>query len=312
MESVFCNVCGNSQATLRWTVPDFLLDRPQVQATLVECNACGLIYQNPRPTPEEMAIHYPPEYELYSESPRGNGAALTGRAIAYGVAKRARFVTRHKRGGRLLDVGCATGIFLHSFQGSNWETYGVETSEYAARIARDRYHLRVQVGTLEQAHFADEFFDAVTLWDVLEHLHDPRAGVKEIYRILKPDGVITIRVPNAQSRDAKWFGRYWAGLEPPRHLYVFTPVTLNRLLEQGGFQAEEWTSGGGAYPTFVLSLRFWLRGHPRMERWQDRITRLLYHPVLRLVTAPFFYLSSLRLNGPVMVVTACKKRASQA
>lgn len=308
MEHTVCNLCGNTNAApIIDDLPDFLLQRNEVSTTLVKCVSCGLVYQNPRPTITEMATHYPPDYESYAPKPEAeNSSWLLRQAFQYGIAKRYRYVTRYKRAGRLLDVGCAIGIFLQGIQkNGNWELYGAEINEHAAHIARE-HGLDVRLGTLEQAEFKDEFFDVVTLWDVLEHLHDPAGSLREIYRILKPDGFLVIRVPNASSWDSQLFGRYWAGLDAPRHLYVFTPVTLDALLAANHFQSIARSSQIGAYSTFLMSLRFWSGARNKPSIVRDSLIKFLHYPVMRLLLAPFFYLRGLGLRGPSMVVTAKK------
>lgn len=309
MEDIVCNLCGNANAApIIYDLPDFLLHRNEASATFVKCVSCGLVYQNPRPTFAEMAAHYPPDYESYTPEPNAeNSSWLLRQAIQYGVTKRCRFITRYKRAGRLLDVGCATGNFLQGIRNcGNWEPYGVEINEHVVHIAQE-HGLDVRLGTLEQAGFSDEFFDVVTLWDVLEHLHDPAGSLHEIYRILKPDGLVVVRVPNADSWDSRLFGRYWAGLDSPRHLYVFTPMTLDALLAANHFQCIARSSQIGAYTTFLLSLRFWSAARDKPSVVRDFLVKLLYHPVMRLLSAPLFYLGGLKLRGPLVVATATKR-----
>lgn len=308
MEAVRCNLCGADSASPFATVPDLLLERPSIQTTLVRCNRCGLVYQNPRPTLREIGQHYPPEYDSYVDHAAGQGRHwLLQKAIDYGIDKRCRFVTRHKQSGRVLDIGCAAGTFLLGMRRQgDWQTYGVELTDAVARIARERHGLDVFTGTLEEAAYPAAFFDAITLWDVLEHLHDPAASLREIGRILKPDGVLVIRVPNLASWDAVFFGRTWAGLDAPRHLYIFTPHTLRQLLEGAGFGVLENSSAIGGYMTFVLSVRFWLTAQGASPKLQRTVMRLLYHPLARLASAPLFYIPSQLQRGPLLVTTARK------
>ena len=159
MESIACALCGCDRYTEIAIVPDLLLDRPAVTARLVRCAACGLVYQSPRPTLEEIGQHYPSAYEPHADR-RPSG--LMRRAHAYGMRKRCRYVTDHLRSGRLLDVGCATGLFLVAMrQTGAWEVAGVDLSEDAARVARERYGLDVFTGTLEEAAYPDASFDAI-------------------------------------------------------------------------------------------------------------------------------------------------------
>ena len=307
METTTCNYCGSADAALLHTIPDLLLDRPEVITRLVRCRVCGLVYQNPRPTIAEMAAHYPPEYDSYDRDPDARKASpLMQRVVRYGTEKRIRAVTARVATGRLLDVGCATGNFLLGMQRQGgWTLTGVEISPHAAEIARG-HGLAVVTGTLESAQFPDAAFDAVTLWDVFEHLHDPAGTLAEIHRVLAPGGVLVLRVPNMDSWEAGLFGSHWAGLDAPRHTYVFNRGILRKLLSRAGFTRIEMKSNIGGYPTFVLSVRFWMtaRGTPPARR--ARIERLLLHPIARLLAAPFFFLASLGVRGSQVVVSTVK------
>jgi SAM-dependent methyltransferase len=231
-------------------------------------------------------------------------------AYRYGMYKRIRFVTRYQTDGRLLDLGCATGFFLNSISQilprSNWELYGVEVNPVAAHLARRQFNLNIFTGTLKEAAYPDEYFNAVTMWDVLEHLHDPLGSLQEIYRILKPEGILVIRVPNLGSRWARWFGRYWAGLEPPRHLYVFDRYTLSQLLSRAGFTIKSASTAISSYLMFVLSVRFWLVGIGSNPVLRKTILDVLYHPISRLISAPIFFIDSLFTRGQALVITARK------
>jgi SAM-dependent methyltransferase len=310
MEHISCNLCGSINATpIISDVPDFLLHNYEVITTFVKCDNCGLIYQNPRPTFEEMGVHYPSEYELFAPEPDPNKSSwLLNQEIHYGNAKRYRYITRYKHAGRLLDVGCATGIFLQGVRSlGKWELYGVEVNEQIAHFAQGR-GLDVRSGTLEQAKFENEYFDVVTLWDVLEHLHDPVGSLHEIHRILKPDGLLVIRVPNLNSWDSGLFGRYWIGYDAPRHLYVFNSETLSHLLDTAGFSVLGQNSALGGYPTFLISFRLWITNRESYPSYGEKILKILYHPIMRLLTAPVFYVRGLASRGPQIVVTAVKKQ----
>ena len=309
MELTPCNLCGSDRYHVLYAdMPDLLLQRPSVHSTLVRCDTCGLVYQNPRPTLSEMAQHYPPEYEPYSASPpTAQIRRLQDLASRYGVEKRCHFITARKPRGRLLDLGCSTGVFLLGMRSHpGWELYGVDINAQVAAAAR-RNGLDVFAGTVEEARYPDEYFDAITLWDVLEHLHDPSGTLRELHRILKPDGLLLIRVPNLSSRSARIFGPYWAGLDQPRHLFVFSPTTLRALLDKAGFLWREGTTGSGAYPTFLLSVDFWARARWPGRQGTTATMRFLRGALMRAVTVPIFYLDSLYQRGPLLVVLASKR-----
>ncbi|HNB50891.1 MAG TPA: class I SAM-dependent methyltransferase [Anaerolineales bacterium] len=308
METVACNLCGATETTTRYQILDYLMNR-DVQTTLVECQKCGLVYQNPRPTLDEMGVHYPPDYESYAPPPGKSTPRVLQMIYDYGRFKRARVVTRlQKSGGHLLDIGCSTGTFLLTMRDRpGWKVSGVEISEHPARIAREEYGLDVFTGTLDDAHFPDNTFDAITLWDVFEHLHDPAATLREIHRVLKPGGLLVMRVPNFDSWDAKLFGSAWAGLDSPRHLYIFGVKTLRQMLAQQHFQVEKMSCEIGSYPTFVLSVRFWMQQRGWKAKTREGVARWLYHPIVRVLSGPFFYLYGLGLRGPLVIAAARKK-----
>jgi 2-polyprenyl-3-methyl-5-hydroxy-6-metoxy-1,4-benzoquinol methylase len=152
-----------------------------------------------------------------------------------------------RKKGRLLDIGCGNGHFLFIMKKTGWSTMGVEIDPESARIARDLYKLSIFNGHLEEAHYPDCSFDAITINHVIEHLHDPIGLLKECYRILTPGGIVCITTPNLQSLGHRTFKKNWFPLEPPRHLYLWTPQNLRRTLEMAGFKVEQCkTSARGA------------------------------------------------------------------
>jgi ubiquinone/menaquinone biosynthesis C-methylase UbiE len=309
MESVNCNLCGSSEAKIVYRVSDWLLDHPDVVTTLVQCSYCGLIYQNPRPTEVEIGQHYPDEYEPYLNFGVKKSSWLQQKSVEYGLDKRANEVLKYVKTGNLLDIGCAVGDFLNHMRGKyHWQVCGVEVSEYAAELARKRYGLDVFTGTLEEAHYPDNTFDAVTMWDVLEHLHDPSAALKEIWRVLKPGGMLVLRIPNGDSLDARVFGNCWAGLDTPRHLYLYTKATLNQLFEKNGLNLLKTHSRQGSYVGAVLSIRMWLTARKTSLPMRNGVVRFLNHPVMRLATAPVFFLYSLTGKAAEMTAAAQVKK----
>ncbi len=154
--------------------------------------------------------------------------------------------------GSLLDVGCATGVFLDIARKRGWDTYGVEISEYGSHYARDSFVLKVQTGTLEEAGFPADSFDVVTMWDVIEHVVDPDGTIAEVYRVLKPGGLILILTPNQSSliNDIAYFlyklSRKLSFLaakiyDPRVHLYYFSKRALRYLLNSHNFDVVDTT-----------------------------------------------------------------------
>ncbi len=233
MEWTNCNLCGSDRTELYREGHDRQLGGSE-RFCLVRCLQCGLIYLNPRPCRDEIARYYPADYEPFTRLSRHQGGRLARWSYRRYLDKRCARLP--KIPGHLLDVGCATGDFLARAREHGWQVQGVEPSQAAAEAARRQYDLDVFAGDLSQAHFPDGHFDAVTMWDVLEHVYDPRAELSEIHRIVKAGGLLLIELPNMHSFDAALFGPYWIGLDMPRHLHLFPPAALDALLEQTGFE----------------------------------------------------------------------------
>ena len=132
-------------------------------------------------------------------------------------------------------MGSGTGAFLNVMQNKGWRVKGIEPDEEARELAKKLYGLHVDDASgLENIN--DNSFDAITLWHVLEHVHQLHGYIEHLKRILKPKGKIFIAVPNYQSRDSGIYRSFWAAYDVPRHLYHFSPKSVSMLVEQHGLK----------------------------------------------------------------------------
>ncbi len=304
MEEVDCALCGQRDEE------DFLergdrLHTSPATFRYVRCRHCGLIYLNPRPIQSLMESYYPDRYEGFIAEKENILFRLGAR---YRMVKRCRAVMARcgLNKGRLLDVGCATGDFLVTMRREGWEVYGVEPMRSAAQEAQRRLGEKISHGLLEEASFPDAYFDVVTLWDVLEHLHTPLSSLSQIHRILSPDGLMVLGVPHLASFDAALFGRYWIGWDAPRHLYAFDSDVLKALLSNAGFIAYDRSCFYGGYGAFYLSLRFYLEERVEPNKAREILLLLSSQRLLRYLLWPYFRTSYILNRGPVMVYF-CKK-----
>jgi SAM-dependent methyltransferase len=307
LETTNCLVCGANQAQPFLKLPDALLGLPGI-FSLQRCQQCGLVYQNPRPAEAEIGRYYPPEYDPYVIPPWQEPNPLTRTIRLHGLRKRWGLIESWappQPGGRtILDVGCATGVFLAA-GAPTWEKVGVELSPTAAQAARDEFGLTVHTGMLEEAPLADQSFDVITMWDVLEHLHDPRRTLAHVHRLLRPNGYFIFRVPNLDAWDARLAGRYWAGLDQPRHLFVPDERAIQDLLAATGFASVEQQCLSGTYGVLVLSWRFWLSQHISETPQRHLAQRLLDNPATRLaLAAPLWAVDKLARKGSLLTVVA--------
>lgn len=249
LEIVPCNLCGSRNFTTLYPATISTNIRPNPDSYLctskgyglhppiVRCSTCGLVYANPRPSHEEIMDSYRESVDrLYLEEREGR--VLTFRR---NLAPLNQWLPP-RPGRKLLDVGCHIGVLLDIAQEGGWEAWGVEPSSWAGDQARKK-GLNVYTGTLRQARFPDGFFDAVTMWDVIEHLTDPLQELQEAYRILARGGLLAIHTMNISSLFAHLLGQGWPWLME-MHLYYFDPSTLGRMLQLAGFRVLETINQG--------------------------------------------------------------------
>lgn len=232
MEYVACDLCGSANARRVYRVRDTNYGTAG-EFDIVQCKACQLVYLNPRPDPSHYAEIYPEAvYDPFSEMHR------VGEAQPNVMQReRARRLTRIVGTGRVLDVGCGTGLFLQALRAESWTCVGIEPSPRASEFARTHLQLDVRQGTLFDIN-ASESFELITFWDVLEHTPSPRAVLARAHTLLAPRGFVAISVPNWDSIERRIFGAEWIALDTPRHFYHFAPETLRRLLSSCGFEIQ--------------------------------------------------------------------------
>jgi 2-polyprenyl-3-methyl-5-hydroxy-6-metoxy-1,4-benzoquinol methylase len=265
---ITCYLCGAEGSILYGRLHDQLFGAPgEWNERQCSDSGCGLIWLDPMPT--EASIHK--VYTTYYTHQVGAGEIAnvdvwrilpgklrTARKFAYlGLMKltslkKARFdvatmyLARDKPG-RLLEVGCGSGVFLDRMRSRGWGVQGIEVDPKAAKAAREAFGVPVYMGNLEEANYPSACFDAVTMNHVIEHVHDPIALLQECHRVLKPGGQLVVVTPNVRSFGHMRFGRDWRGLEPPRHLHLFCRSTLKNIANKAGFRTvETWTTPANA------------------------------------------------------------------
>lgn len=254
-EYVRCNLCGADKPALLYCAVDTRYKTtPRDKFHVVKCSRCGLIYVNPRPTSSTITEFYPSQFYNFRisgyEKSRLNATGKDARLVLeqlyqkymqlwktaklHEKVKRVEHVVGRK--GKILDIGFAAGHFLGIMKERGWEAYGVEVSKEMCDFARKTYDLHVTCGDLFNASYPDNFFDVVTLWAVLAHLHDPQSTLIEIARILKKDGIVVFSSSNAESIDDYFFKDRF---DLPRHLYHFSPRTLKLMVKRANLEVKQ-------------------------------------------------------------------------
>ena len=217
---------------------------------IAACAACGFVITNPQPSIHEIGTYYPAGYYGAPGDRRFPLVIELMQKALYN--QRVRMVERvaGSRRGRVLDVGCGRGLLLAAFRRKGWEPQGTELSDAAAQYAREVVKVPVEIGSLEEVRFPGNHFDAITMWHVLEHIHDPRMMLIEIRRILKPGGVLMVGVPNFSGLEARCFRDKWFHLDVPRHVTHLTKSKLKQVLDENGFEQRRWSHFAPEYDVF--------------------------------------------------------------
>ena len=230
-----CLICGGTNVDIYLDESNEILESSAIGSSRTEfspgrimrCSGCGFAFRQSRFNQKQLA-------ELYRKmDPKVYQAELRGRNRT--AELHLEILSRSIPGGQLFDVGCASGLFLSKALDAGWQVTGIEPSEVLYREAVERLagHGTVLPLTLEEADLGDQKFDAITLWDVLEHVVDPTKIMKTCCELLKPGGCLFVNVPDLDSLQARVLGKRWP-LLLPEHLNYFNRVSLKLCAEISG------------------------------------------------------------------------------
>lgn len=228
-QTVECNLCGCHDVSI--------VEDDNIVMQVLKCRRCSLVFLHPHPDIEAAAQHYDADY--YSE-----WIDIQKKKRITMWKERLQRVKRFRQGGELLDIGCGEGTFLKLARDSGWNIEGTELSVYGSQYASRILQTHIFCGELPEAGYKDNSFDVVTMWHVLEHVRDPLGYLFEIYRILKPQGLLVVAVPNVNNVFMQIAYRIIKGRklklyssgEKELHLYHFSPQSLQSYLDKTGFE----------------------------------------------------------------------------
>ncbi len=222
MEAINCPICETNDISPLYMKNGF---------NIVKCKICGLIYVNPRPSPEELKEKYAGDYSQgyidKKESKRKRAKKIV------------RKICRLKRGGNFLDIGCSAGFILEAARERGFTTFGCEISPIALKFAREELNLNVKAPFLEEANYPSEYFDVITMYNLLEHIPNPGTFLREVNGILKKNGIVEIWTPNIGHIKSRIKKDRWNNLIPPDHLFYFTIKTIKMLLKKYGLKIKK-------------------------------------------------------------------------
>jgi len=253
-----CNLCDSNKFEYLFSNRDRMFPEIEGYHKLFKCSNCGLIFLHPHPSKNDFSKYYPKnKYSVltdsgqikhmrkiftlieclfqYCEYKSKTSKFLRFACLFFYPIKSMFRTTKVIENGNYLDVGCGIGYFLFIMKYLGMNSHGVEPGEFDKKLSED-YNLNIFNGTLLDAKYDANFFDVITLNHVLEHTNNPSEIMKELYRILKPGGYLIIGVPISNSLAFKIFGKYWAQLDTPRHLFIFSETNLKDFAAKCGLK----------------------------------------------------------------------------
>lgn len=231
-----CPICNKTDIAHLLHTKDYSLTNESFE--IIECAHCTLRYTFPIPSIDQITPYYNfPDYISHTDTTSGWMNKLYHIVRNRTLDQKSNWVQSLFTGykGKLLEVGAGTGAFAHCMKEKNWEVTALEPDASSRQKALENYNLFLQTpDTLYQ--LADNSQDVICLWHVLEHVHDLKGYLKAFKSILKTNGRLIIAVPNYTSYDAQYYKKHWAAYDVPRHLYHFSPASLQFLLKQFDMQ----------------------------------------------------------------------------
>lgn len=232
-----CPVCDSLDFKLYTTAKDYSISKENF--SIDECKNCSLVFTNPVPNKEEIGKYYQSEnYISHTDIKKGIINGLYHAVRKYTLNKKVALIKQlnGNKIGKLLDIGCGTGYFLEQARKKKWTIAGFEPDEIARKIANDKLENKI-VEKLEKVN--SDNFNVITLWHVLEHIHELEYTITKIKSLLVKNGTIIIAVPNIESWDAKYYKEKWAALDVPRHLYHFSKKSMIQFAKKNNLELIE-------------------------------------------------------------------------
>jgi len=230
-----CPACLSGNIKFFDDVEDHSVSQERFQ--IWNCAACSCRFTNPRPTSADIGRYYESEdYISHSDTQKGFINSLYQLARNYTLKQKLRLVTTldEQNEKTILDIGCGTGHFLETCKNAGWKVNGTEPDNGARKLAEQKLQVNI-IKNLLETDLAKKY-QIVSMWHVLEHIHKLDESLAKAKKLLSNNGSLVIAVPNYKSLDAQHYDMNWAAYDVPRHLYHFSPQSMNKLLDRHNFK----------------------------------------------------------------------------
>ena len=229
-----CPVCGDNEFSIFLKVKDHFLSGENFD--ILSCKKCSFKFINPRPDQHSIGPYYQSENYISHDAGKADLLSTIYRLVRkISIRSKYRLVGKFCNTGKLLDIGCGTGEFLAYCRDHGFKVTGMEPGEKARTFSINNHGIEV-ADHLDRLLESGQKFDCITMWHVLEHIHELNETIVRIKKLLTTGGTLVVAVPNSNSPDAQHYGAWWAAYDVPRHLYHFTSDTIRQLFTKHGMQ----------------------------------------------------------------------------
>jgi 2-polyprenyl-3-methyl-5-hydroxy-6-metoxy-1,4-benzoquinol methylase len=247
-----CPVCHSTDIKNVLSVKDYTVSGEIFP--IAECGQCSLRFTQDVPGAAAISPYYKSEdYISHTNTSKGLVNRIYKIVRKNTMRRKRKWIEKYTglEKGKLLDLGSGVGTFAHEMKQYGWEVTGLEPDEDARKAAERLYGLKL-ADTAEFYQLPGGYFDAITLWHVLEHVHDLGDYIQQLRKLLNEKGKLFIAVPNYTSLDARVYQEYWAAYDVPRHLYHFSPASIKWLIEKNGMKLAQYKPMW--YDSFYISI----------------------------------------------------------
>jgi len=273
--STLCPACESSSTVHAFDAQDLALRAVSSTFSYRRCRNCDSVFAAPQPDDRLLAQAYSSAYGNYRAQP----SLLERLATPLTLPEVRRFMRHADTSGKLIELGAGNGRFLERLRRCGWSgpLEGIEFEQSVAAATTARTGLEVRAGDLNSHSLPERSYDAIVMRHVIEHLRQPAATLRMVFRALRPGGHLLIGTPDALALCARVFGRHWWGYEVPRHLVVFSAPALSAALERGGFESvDRWS--GFSPQMWSASLGLMLADR-RSPRWWHPLASSTLNPI---------------------------------
>lgn len=275
LERITCPHCKLNNFKIQFITKDYLFS--QKEFTVVRCESCGLVFTNPRVKENQITHYYFSDYIQHRQIKQLTNFQRTKNRLGHlfgSPYKKILQVLRSSNAKTVLEVGAGKGSLLNFLKINGLKVAGVEIDSYCVKHIREM-DITCYFGDLNEvmSEIGLKKFDAVVFHHAFEHLYNPKKTLSNIYNLLNEKGIIYLSIPNISSIEAKLFGKYWKGLDLPRHIIHYDNSSIKKILSEANFEIINLESD--IFPSsFIESIGFFLL----KRRMSSKIYSLFYYP----------------------------------